>query len=311
MIERAQRGSVFLLGTYLLGVVTTLALLHFDEIPRLGQTLLVVSLLLLVGVALLLATRQHEPERAESPDVDSADPPPEEVLTGQRVQLNRQDSGDRHPQTDDKVGDAPQATPALGPSVTQDLLESQTKRQSPLKVGASTSTRTVEQIRSGRSYSPARTAPPKSASTESDLTESARADPGQPERGLVQEPQISKPELRQEDLIQLWQDYWREGDGHFNSSGLRSQLSNHGLDAEVIEGAEIGAGDSLLIVDPKSCSQHLYLLPSFTKSPRAVREWFDDQSDGALTSKTRKVLELAVIGRTGTGFEIISRGIVS
>ena len=115
-----------------------------------------------------------------------------------------------------------------------------------------------------------------------------------------------------DDLIGVWQQYWQTGDGHFNASGFGSELTASGFTAKVVEGAEVGAGDHVLIIDPQSADQQFYVLPSFATSPRSVQQWFDDQSSGALTATTRRVITVA-LGRwtdSRTG-EVVKKGAVS
>ena len=57
--------------------------------------------------------------------------------------------------------------------------------------------------------------------------------------------------------------------------------------------------------------ERFYVLPSFAKSPRAVADWFDDSSDGALTGRTERVLQIADGRWTHTGFEVARRGRVA
>ena len=123
-------------------------------------------------------------------------------------------------------------------------------------------------------------------------------------------PQLATP--GPEDLIDVWQQYWRAGDGHFKASGFESQLTASGFTARVIDGAEVGAGDHVLIVDPQCADQHFYVLPSFATSPRSVQRWFDDRSGGALTATTRRVITVAFGRWTNSGnFEVVKKGAVS
>ena len=115
-----------------------------------------------------------------------------------------------------------------------------------------------------------------------------------------------------DDLIGVWQQYWQTGDGHFNASGFGSKLTASGFTAKVIAGAEVGAGDHVLIIDPQSADQQFYILPSFATSPRSVQQWFDDQSSGALTATTRQVIMVA-LGRwtDPRTVEVVKKGAVS
>ena len=119
------------------------------------------------------------------------------------------------------------------------------------------------------------------------------------------------------DLIAAWNDYRRDGDGHFSRRGLQGVLDKRGLAAEVNGGDRVGAGGAVLIVETPSSTPQFYVLPSFNKSPRAVADWFDDTGGGALTSRTQRVTRVAhgrwIEPRTGSErrFEVIERGEVA
>ena len=112
------------------------------------------------------------------------------------------------------------------------------------------------------------------------------------------------------DLIDAWDEYRRNGDGHFSPRGLQEVLDHWGFDARVGHGDRVGAGGAVLLVEA-SGTPNFYVLPSFNKSPRAVAEWFDDHSGGALTGRTQRVARVAR-GRwpeSGTGrCEVVERG---
>ena len=119
------------------------------------------------------------------------------------------------------------------------------------------------------------------------------------------------------DLIAAWNDYRRDGDGHFSRRGLQRVLDKRGLATEVSGGDRVGSGGTVLIVETPPCTPQFYVLPSFNKSPRAVADWFDDTGGGALTSRTRRVTRVAH-GRwieAGTGskrrFKVVERGEVA
>ena len=118
-------------------------------------------------------------------------------------------------------------------------------------------------------------------------------------------------ELQPAGLIGAWDNYRRTGDGHFNPRGLQRVLDGRGIGASVKDGDRIGSGGSVLIVEAPSRTTHFYVLPSFAKSPRAVADWFDDNSGGALTGRTERVLQIAEGRWTGPGFEVVTRGEVA
>ena len=109
------------------------------------------------------------------------------------------------------------------------------------------------------------------------------------------------------DLIAAWDDYRRDGDGHFNRRGLQGVLDRRRLEARVRDGGQVGAGGAVLVVETLSDASHFYVLPSFNKSPRAVADWFDDSSGGALTGRTGRVTRMARGRWVESGAEIGAR----
>lgn len=141
-------------------------------------------------------------------------------------------------------------------------------------------------------------------------------------RGPVDETAASPPEAdeppRREpagpgDLIDAWDDYRRNGNGHFSPRGLQEVLVRWGFDMDVGHGKRVGAGGAALVVETFG-TPDFYVLPSFNKSPRAVADWFDDHSGGALTGRTQRVTRLArgrwLERETGSArrFEVIEKG---
>ena len=131
----------------------------------------------------------------------------------------------------------------------------------------------------------------------------------------IEEPPSAKPP-QPGDLIAVWDDYRRNGDGHFSPRGLQEVLDKWGFDADVGHGDRVGAGGALLVVETFG-TRNFCVLPSFNRSPRAVAEWFDDNSGGALTGRTQRLARVArgrwVEPGTGIGkrFEVLERGEVA
>ena len=124
-------------------------------------------------------------------------------------------------------------------------------------------------------------------------------------------PEPSSPEPPQPgDLIDAWDEYRRNGDGHYGPRGLQEVLDQWELAARVVHGDRVDAGGAVLVVEMPG-TPSFYVLPSFNMSPRAVAGWFDDASSGALTGRTQRVARVAR-GRwleSGTGrFEVVERG---
>lgn len=118
--------------------------------------------------------------------------------------------------------------------------------------------------------------------------------------------------VQADDLIDAWEVYRREGDGHFNARGLQEQLNARNLSASVRDDERVGTPDCVLVVETPSPNAEFYVLPSFTKSPRKVSMWFDDHSDGALTGRIEKVLKVAEGRWTKNGMiDAIQKGIVA
>ena len=120
-----------------------------------------------------------------------------------------------------------------------------------------------------------------------------------------------RPLPQADDLIKAWDNYRQKGDGHFNVQGLQRQLDNMLLDANVSASDRVGASNCVLVVQTQSGKSGFFVLPSFAKSARAVGEWFDDSSGGALTGRIEQVLEVAEGRWTKTGVDIVRRGFVA
>ena len=140
--------------------------------------------------------------------------------------------------------------------------------------------------------------------------ETSRSDHAEPAPSVETEPEPTA-DLQPASLIGAWDNYRRTGDGHFNLRGLQRVLDDQGIGATVNRGDRIDAAGSVLIVETPSRKTHFYVLPSFAKSPRAVEDWFDDNSGGALTGRTERVLQIAEGRWTEHGFEVVRRGEVA
>lgn len=133
----------------------------------------------------------------------------------------------------------------------------------------------------------------------------------------VATPPVGEPEpdtvaeLRPADLIDAWNNYRRTGNGFFNTHGLQRVLDERGGEATVSRGDRIHGGGNVLVVEMPSRKGHFFVLPNFAKSPRAVEDWFDDNSDGALTGRTEQVIQVAEGRWTDSGFEKVKRGAVA
>lgn len=112
------------------------------------------------------------------------------------------------------------------------------------------------------------------------------------------------------DLIDAWDEYRRNGDGHFSPRGLQEVIDQWEFAARVVHGDRVNAGGAVLVVEAPG-TPNFWVLPSFNESPRAVADWFDDASSGALTGRTQQVVRVARGRRleSGTGrCEVVERG---
>lgn len=115
--------------------------------------------------------------------------------------------------------------------------------------------------------------------------------------------------LRSEDLIKAWQDYRENGDGLFNPGGFQQKLRHSGINAEVVEGNQLGLGSRLVGVT-RGNSGRYYLLPDFTGPLTAITQCFDDHGSGDRTRRVTRVTKLAVLDRRD-GKNRIEKGVVS
>ncbi len=109
-------------------------------------------------------------------------------------------------------------------------------------------------------------------------------------------------------LIDIWNVYYSKGDGKFNATGLRRQLENAGIDAEVIPGDRLGGGDNILAVDLLDHGGVLYLLPNFTKSPRAIEDWFRATDSGSRMARIQRLVSPATARKSGGSITLILKG---
>lgn len=272
-------------GIYLLGIATALLLVRFNEYPDAWQryaTALVAGLAMLVIVASLAwILKGDETVVADSSDSGSI----------RATQVESTAESMPHPAHDGSPPDTNLPIPVQ-------LREFESGTAADEDLPRRTAPGTVLEGREGKTL--------QGVSTTS---------AGTPETFAQNEEQRDPPvetEVQAADLIGVWDAYRREGDGHFNAQGLQEQLDARHLGATVREHEQVGARDCLLVVETPSGSPAFYVLPSFTKSPRKVSEWFDDHSDGALTGRIEKVLKVAQGRWTEDGMiDTIQKGIVA
>ena len=106
-----------------------------------------------------------------------------------------------------------------------------------------------------------------------------------------------------------WEEYLKNGDGHFNERGLSQFLNSKGLNARVISSSEFSV--KVLGIDLGYPDERIYLVPDFHLPPRAVKEFFDFSGTVSKLGRINKIIRLALVKKTSSGIEILRKGIVS
>jgi len=133
----------------------------------------------------------------------------------------------------------------------------------------------------------------------------------------LQDKRLSTPEIfqappfRTDELIQVWEEYEANGDGHFTPAGLGQRLENAGLEARAIAGEELGSGDAVLGVEPLHGGSQVYLLPDFNRPASAVADWFENQGSGVRTAYIKRLIQVAEVERRGSELVIRRKGVVA
>ena len=274
------------LGTFLLGIATSLLLVRFNEYPDAWQrnfTVVVAGLgILCVTSSVVWTVRRDYARDGVTSNAASTPGRPFGPASGA-------DS-----RTFDSVG-----TPDLDRPASLRTLQKADVRTS---FGEDVPRRPAADSRSeGRDHERSQREP----AVPIDQSEPLGKNAGRNESLMLAEPAPA-------DLIEVWEAYRREGDGHFTAQGLQHQLDVRNLTATVREIEQVGARDCVLVVETPSRRPDFYVVPSFTKSPRKVSKWFDDHSDRALNGRIEKVLEIAKGRWTESGVgDTIQKGVVA
>jgi hypothetical protein len=112
-------------------------------------------------------------------------------------------------------------------------------------------------------------------------------------------------------LVEIWDSYYKNGNGRFDINGLRRSLETGAVKADVLSGDQLAAGDNVLIVDLRDGSGQLHVLPNFTKPVRALEEWFQPLGSGDRTAIPQKLIRPATARRWGGSITLESKGEVA
>ena len=307
--------AMLAIGLFLAGVVVAVVLLEFDWFDETGRTVaiagLVVASVTMVLASIKMSRLQTEANGVARSPADEFEqgvgPAPLAGTTG-RSTIVEEDlvSGQSASGKGDSEGSASQqsaselARPGDGKEVVREVMRASAHLDSK-----------EEQLGDGQdeplgSYG-------QSTGTDPSESETRAAEPDflGASGEIDTEDESARPDLSllRESVIGAWREYLRRGDGHFNADGLREQLKASGLEVSVKSGVSVGAADNVLLVEILAHSSRRFLVvPSFTKSPRAAPDWFDDASDGVLTRRTRRIHRLAEGVWTESGFDVVEKG---
>ena len=283
----SARQPVMLLcvGSYLLGVATSLLSIHFSSDDDLWKGVMALLVVLLASANLaaglfLIRSRESLQRSGSSGKADVSVRGETPASPGTQLAGN---SGTRSPRERPMVGREEPEKRATHDAVDRPVSSNRPTRQVSVSERPGPTPRTRIERRQGPSD---KTSLP---------SESGR---------LPVEPQAS-------DLIHVWDTYRREGDGHFTKRGLQEQLDDMEFQATVSADDRVGSSDCLLVVQTESQGPAFFVLPSFAKSPRAVQRWFADRSDGALNRTIHQVAEVAEGRWTRKGAEVANLGVVA
>jgi hypothetical protein len=112
------------------------------------------------------------------------------------------------------------------------------------------------------------------------------------------------------DLVRAWTRYFDDGDGRFTAAGLQQEIDREGLtQARALPGDRFGAGDDVLVVTFDGRSE-IYLLPNFITSVFALSSFFEAPKGLPRDANVRRLVRPAVGRRSGSGFTIVTKGVI-
>ena len=291
---------MLLTGVFLAGVFVAVVFLEFDQFDKVPLTVTIDGLALLSGILALWSgimvwayvwtsrwrTGQDVASRAAFPPLEGC----AEALSGK----------EGRPELHDEVvaGPVPGARDATDGSDGRDTSRDQDFREDQAEAPVSEGTVRIVDPIEYETTSEKFTSPPSAR---------AGADVG------VETDRVSLDlSAFRRSLTVTWSEYLQHGDGHFNAAGLREKITATGIEARVRNGDAVRATDNVLLVETATQETgRFFVVPNFTKSPRAAPDWFEDVSDGALTRRTQKLYRLAEGKWTDTGFVVVRKGTIA
>ena len=285
-------------GLLLAGAVMAVVLLEFRALGTIGQTVAIAALALLSVMLIWTAVRIGGRTGADDGTVSGL--PDDSSSVGRVAEAPAPAIVVTHAAEEARADSEEEPSPDAAAADGRDDLERPRDSHAAVEPTTDTPVKPIGGVGGDGSVEPAPTA-------ESSALPPA-ADPGSGGEGGIEGCAVDLQDYRKR-LVGGWNRYRVHGDGHFNARGLEEQLSRSEIPANVRGGHAVKAEGSVLVVEhPEGDDRRFFVLPSFTKSPRAAPNWFQDAGDGALTRRTRTIHELAEGKWKKSQFAVIEKG---
>lgn len=119
------------------------------------------------------------------------------------------------------------------------------------------------------------------------------------------EPKPGIPQLHPTEIAQVWNRYLEVGNGQFNTKGLQEFLGSAGIRADVLPPDDlVGMGNPVLGISEPGSRERVFLLPDFTRPPKAVSSWFDLDSEIRNSTRMNRLVRVAELRRRGERYEL-------
>jgi hypothetical protein len=111
------------------------------------------------------------------------------------------------------------------------------------------------------------------------------------------------------EVVQACNDYMVNGNGLFDARGLQEHLAAAGIRAAVLAPDNfVGMGAPVLGIAEPGSRERVFLLPDFTRPPKALAAWFDLDSEIRNSTRMNRLVRAAELRRSGERYELRQRG---
>lgn len=113
-------------------------------------------------------------------------------------------------------------------------------------------------------------------------------------------------------LAAVWNDLLINGNGVFDARSLAAALAAAGVEAEILPPDNfVGLGVHLLVALEPSQRERAFLLPDFTRLPKAFVKWFDlGPAATGPSGRMERLSRPAELKRSGARYELAIRGLI-